>query len=235
MFCEKHSGISRATFFRYKQKLKNLSLEIFPPSKKPIQLRTPNLEESKKQLVLRIRRENPTYGKAKIAIILKRNFASRISESTVGRILKHFQEKDFALKSLSEVRKKRKRNFTKGHAQPWKYKEYRDIVIGERVQIDHMTITKSEVYMKHFQGWDRRSKFIMAGMYHHAKSSLATRLLLDLVEKAPFKILSIQVDGDIEFMAEFEEVCEKLEIPLIFFATEQAVLEWGRRTGKSNF
>lgn len=76
------------------------------------------------------------------------------------------------------------------------------MVVGERVQIDHMTVTKNGVCMKHFQAWDRRSKFITAGVYHHPKSSSAKRFLLDLMAKAPFEILSIQVDGGSEFMAE---------------------------------
>ena len=37
----------------------------------------------------------------------------------------------------------------------------------------------------------------------------------DFLAKAPFKVKSIQVDGGSEFRAEFEEVCEKLSIPLI--------------------
>ena len=36
----------------------------------------------------------------------------------------------------------------------------------------------------------------------------------ELVEKAPYKILSIQVDGGSEFMKEFEETCQELGIEL---------------------
>jgi len=39
--------------------------------------------------------------------------------------------------------------------------------------------------------------------------------LLEYVQKVPFKIKSIQVDGGSEFMAEFEDACQELNIPLI--------------------
>lgn len=234
-FCQEHSGISKATYYRYKQKLKQLSKGILPPSKRPKRLRKPIWGESEKQLVLRVRRENATYGKTKIAVILKRDFGCQISESTVGRILKSLQNKGLVLKSGSALRAKRKRNFSKGHAKPWEYKDYKKMVIGERVQIDHMTVTKNGVCMKHFQAWDRRSKFIMAEVYHHPKSSSAKRFLLDLIEKLPFKILSIQVDGGSEFMAEFEEACEKLNIPLIVLPPNKPTYNGGVERGNRIF
>jgi hypothetical protein len=36
------------------------------------------------------------------------------------------------------------------------------MVIGERVQIDHMTVTKNGISFKHFQAWERKSKTIFA-------------------------------------------------------------------------
>ena len=38
---------------------------------------------------------------------------------------------------------------------------------------------------------------------------------MDFVHNSPFPILSIQVDGGSEFMAEFEDACADLNIPLI--------------------
>jgi transposase InsO family protein len=235
VFCQDHSGISKATYYRYKKKLKQLSKGILPPSNRPKRLRRPLWGESEKQLVLRIRRENPTYGKMKIAIILKRDFDCQISESTVGRILKSLQNKGLVLKSGSALRFKRKRNFSKGHAQPWEYKDYKKMVIGERVQIDHMTVTKNGVCMKHFQAWDRKSKFIATEVYHHAKSSSAKRFLLEIVAKLPFKILSIQVDGGSEFMAEFEQACGELCIPLIVLPPSKPAYNGGVERGNRIF
>lgn len=164
-------------------------------------------------LVLKIRLENPTYGKAKIAVILKRDYNFRFSESTVGRILNHLKDKGKITQSISALRSKRKRNFKK-HANALVYKKYEEMKMGEYVQIDHMTVTKNRVKMKHFQAWERKSKTLFAQVYSSAKSSDAKKFLQELVAKAPYKIKSIQVDGGSEFMGDFEDECSKLNIPL---------------------
>ncbi len=89
------------------------------------------------------------------------------------------------------------------------------MTMGERVQIDHMTVTKNGVTIKHFQAWERKSKHLFAMVYSHAKASSAKRFLLDFEAQAPFKILPIQVDGGSEFRSEFEDGCCELGIPLI--------------------
>lgn len=213
--CQEFAGISRATYYRTKKQLQRLADGHTPPSKRPKKLNKPQWGEAEKQLVLRLRRDNPTYGKEKIAIILLRDFGRKFSASTVGRILKHLFAKGLIIKSGAAPRPKRKRNFWKNHAKPWTYKDYAEMETGERVQIDHMTVTKNGICVKHFQAWDRRSKFIHAQLYSNAKARSARKFLLELIEKTPFIINSIQVDGGSEFMAEFEQACEKFKIPLI--------------------
>ncbi len=111
--------------------------------------------------------------------------------------------------------------------------------LGERVQVDHMTVTKNGITCKHFQAWDRRSKFMHAQVYSHAKASSAKRFLLELLEIVPFEILSIQVDGGSEFMAEFEAACELLSIPLRVLPPSRPQynggVERGNRTFKEEF
>ncbi len=216
--CQQMVGISRATYYRYKRILDRLKRGITPPSKRPKRVNKPHWGEAEKQLVLRIRPdflgENPTWGKEKIAVVITRDHGKTISTSTVGRILKALFDKGLITKSLSAPRTKKKRRFGASHAQPWTYKDYTKMVLGERVQVDHMTVTKNGITCKHFQAWDRRSKFIHAQIYSNAKASSAKRFLMELIREAPFKILSVQVDGGSEFMAEFETACKDLEIPL---------------------
>jgi len=233
--CQEFVGISRASFYRAKQILKDIDLGIMPPSKRPKKLNKPKWTEAQKQHVLKIRRENPTYGRQKIAIILKRDHAQTLSESTVGRILKFLMKKGLIQRSISALRVKRKRDFRKGHAKPWEYKDYKTMELGERVQIDHMTVTKNGIGLKHFQAWDRKSKYIAANVYSHAKSSSAKRFLLDLIEKAPFKIASVQVDGGSEFMADFEEACQKLNLPLIVLPPSSPKYNGGVERGNRIF
>jgi transposase InsO family protein len=208
-------GYSRATYYRAKKVLADLDRGILPPSKLPKRRNKPQWGESEKQRVLQIRRANPTYGKAKIGPILRRDHGLTISDSTVGRILKHLMTKGLITRSRSAVRTRKKRQFNKGHAQPWTFKDHNAIAMGERVQIDHMTVTKNQVSMKHFQAWDRRSRFMHAQVYSHAKSRSAKQFLEELLQKAPFPMTSIQVDGGSEFRDEFEKACADYEIPLM--------------------
>lgn len=228
-------GVSRSSYYRARTTLKKLAMGVLPPSKRPKTMRKPRWGEAEKQWVLRIRRENPTYGKQKIAIILKRDHGQTMSESTVGRILKDLINKGLIQTSVSALHVKRKRRFVKGHAKPWTYKDYKNIKIGERVQIDHMTVSKNGISFKHFQAWDRRSKHIFANVYSNAKSSSARRFLLDFIIKAPFKIISIQVDGGSEFMADFEDACATLGIPLLVLPPKKPTYNGGVERGNRIF
>ena len=232
--CETILGMSRATYYRYQKHLNGLAKGMFPPSKRPKKLNKPQWGEAQKQLILKIRRENPTYGKEKIAIILKRDHGQTLSTSTVGRILKHLMDKGLVTRSASALRTKRKRTFQK-HAKPWEFKDYKDMKLGERVQIDHMTVTKNGVKLKHFQAWERCSKHLFARVYSNAKASSAKRFLLDFVKHAPFKILSIQVDGGSEFMAEFEDACADLDISLIVLPPAKPTYNGGVERANRSF
>ena len=232
-FAQKYAGISRSTYYRKKQILKKLLQGILPPTKRPKKLRKPSWGESEKQWVLRLRRENPTYGKAKIAVILKRDHGLSLSESTVGRILKSLMQKGLIQTSPSASRVKRKRRFDK-YAKPWRYgmKAKR---LGEMVQIDHMSVTKNQITGKHFQAWSPIGKFIYANIYSNATSTTAKRFLTELIQNAPFKILSIQVDGGSEFMKDFEQACAEHGIELFVLPPKRPQYNGGVERGNRTF
>ena len=211
--CAEFVGISRATFYRHRARLEELKRGIVPPSKAPIKRNKPRWGEAEKQLVLEVRRANKTWGKAKIAVVLRRDHALKISDSTVGRILSFLKQKGVITRARSRPHRRR-RDFSNTHAKPWEYKDYNDMSLGERVQIDHMSATKNGVGVKHFQAWERQSKHIHAQIYSNAKATSARKFLRELVEIAPYPIRSIQVDGGSEFRAEFEDECEKLGLTL---------------------
>ncbi|MDR1235544.1 MAG: integrase core domain-containing protein, partial [Holosporaceae bacterium] len=205
---------SRSTYFRRKKALSALIGGAEIPSRRPKRLRAVSWGEPQLEQILQIRRKNPTYGKAKISVVLRRNQGPDLSESTVGRMLKVLSERGLVQKSASAPRKKKERIFDK-HAQPWTFKDYRTMVMGERVQTDHMTVEKNGSEMKEFHAWERKSKHLSAGIFEAATAENAKKFLMDFYKKAPFRILSVQVDGESEFRAEFEEACRDLKIPLI--------------------
>lgn len=97
----------------------------------------------------------------------------------------------------------------------WNLKDYQTMKFGERVQIDHMTVTKNGITVKHFQAWERKLKYINASVYSNAKASSAKRFLIEFVKRAPFVIESIQVDGG----SEFEDGCARAWSSINCFAT----------------
>ncbi len=52
-------------------------------------------------------------------------------------------------------------------------------------------------------------------MYCSATSLVAWKFLEFALEKIPFKVESIQVDGGTEFMGEFEKKAEEIKLPLL--------------------
>lgn len=230
VLCAATLGMSRATYYRYQRLLCNLGKGLLPPTRRPKTFRKPAWGEAEKQLVLRLRRENPTYGKFKIAVLLKRDHGLMISESTVGRILKHLMHKGLITKSLSALRTKRKRSF-KAHAKPWVY-GMKATHPGEMIQIDHMTVTKNGISFKDFAAWDPITKTVVAELYTNATSQTAKRFLEKVIKDMPFPVLSIQVDGGSEFMKHFEEACADSSIPLYVLPPKRP--QWNGGVERSN-
>ncbi|MEI8320490.1 MAG: hypothetical protein WCG05_00560 [Alphaproteobacteria bacterium] len=88
------TGISRATYYRRKKGIRIYGIKgLEYRSRRPHHKRQSKVLAAHKDMVLKIRLENPTYGKAKIKIILQRDHHIILSESTVGRILKSLMGK----------------------------------------------------------------------------------------------------------------------------------------------
>ena len=226
-------GFSRASYFRYKRVLVNLRKNIYPVSKVPKRNRQSVFSESVCQLILSIRRANPTYGKNKISVILKRDHQMSISESSVGRIITKLMQRGLIQKSLSAPRQRRKRRF-KGYAQSWSY-QLKPSKPGEMLQVDHMTVNVNQCSVKHFQAWDPLSKYILADVCSSATSRSAKAFLENLINTAPFKITSIQVDGGSEFMKEFEQACHDNKIKLYVLPPKRPQYNGGVERGNRIF
>ena len=107
--------------------------------------------------------------------------------------------------------------------------------LGERVQIDRMRVSKNGITVKHFQAWERKAKHIFAGVYSNAKANSAKRFLLDFAKMTPFSIESIQVDEGSEFMAEFEDACAALNLPLTALPPKKPEYNGGVERGNRTF
>jgi len=206
-------GVSRATLYRYQKAFKRDALMgLNPQSTRP-----KNIRKSKKitlsltDLVKDIRQRNLTYGKLKIQRILQRDEDENVSVSTVGRIIKKLINKG-QIKRVTSLKPKRKRVFNK-HAKRWSGKEDRSKP-GRMVQIDHMTTRVGTMTYKEFHAWDPQTKMLVSQVYCSATSLVASKFLEFILEKFPFKVESIQVDGGSEFMKDFEKKAKEKDIPL---------------------
>jgi len=85
---------------------------------------------------------------------------------------------------------------------------------GELIQVDHMEIKLDGIMIKHFKAVCPTTKIVVEQAYNRATSCVAAKFLRFMVEKFPFLISSIQVDGGSEFMGVFEQECKTRGIPL---------------------
>lgn len=232
---EKILGIAKSTYYRYRKAYKeNGVMGLEKQSTRPKNVRKGNISQELISKVLEIRKDNPTYGKFKINIILKRDYGIKTSESTVGRVISMLKNSGEISESISSRRKtKRTRKFN-SHAQKWDYKMKANKA-GQLVQIDHMSVTKNGVSIKHFQAWDPITKVIIADAKSNATSAAAAKFLDKVIAEMPFEISSIQVDGGSEFMKYFEDKCEELDIDLFVLPPRRPQYNGGVERGNRIF
>ena len=188
---------------------------LLEKSRKPINTRKRTWSQDMCLKVLKLRKDNPCWGKLKIHTILTRDFNLSVSIATVGRIISELIATN-KVKSVAFVTGKRissrKRKFTY-HAKRWKY-EMKSKQPGEMVQVDHMTVYSNSTSIKHFKAVCPITKVMVSNVYSNANSSTAAKFLHKMIDNFPFKISSIQVDGGSEFMKDFEQLCQEKNIPL---------------------
>jgi len=232
------TGISRATYYRRKQRIKRYGIKgLIELSRRPKNVRKSLVPQFVFDLILKIRTDNKNYGKEKITRILIRDHNVKLSCSTVGRILKSLIENGKVRKYRPSLKARRKRRFDK-HAQRWTY-GMKAKKMGELIQVDHMSVSKDGMNVKHFQAWDPRSKTIITEVYSGATSRAAAKFLEKVAKQMPFKIRSIQVDGGSEFMKHFEVKCKQQGIPIYVLPPKRPQwnggVERGNRTFREDF
>jgi transposase InsO family protein len=203
-------GVPRATLYRWEKQLE-------PKSRRPHRLRKPAWSPALVKAVEELRADNPMWGKRKLAWLLRRE-GFDVCVSTVGRILKHLMERGVVTPVPTLRRKPGGRRFrligSERHAKrlPKGLKPTRP---GEIVQVDTVFVSLAPGRShKHFTAYDPVAKWTVAGVASRATANLAATFLDKLLAEAPFKIKGIQVDGGSEFMADFEQACQKKGLTL---------------------
>lgn len=212
----RHFGISRQTFYRWKRRFDRHDLSTLEGhSHRPKKVRHPTWTRELAERVLALRKEYPRWGKDKLVVLLRREQCS-VSTSMVGRILGDLKRRGALHEppkpSVLRQARRKLRN------RPWavrKPKHWRIEQPGDLVEIDTKEIRmRRGVLLKHFSARDVVSRWDVVEVHHRATSLAAARFLDTLLDRVPFRIKALQVDGGSEFAAEFEEACQQKELPL---------------------
>ncbi len=215
-------GLASSTYYDWRSAFRRGGVRALKPrSTRPRSARRRQWKDADDRAVLKLRRDHPYMGKAKLQAMLARDGLA-LSVSTVGRILSRaIADGRIKPASLCEGRTKpkRRRSFDGAWASRWKYGD-RARAPGEMLQIDHMTYSRDGRALKEVPA-DSSSpavcpvtKFMAARVFSRATAGNAKRFLEAALEAMPFPVRSIQVDGGSEFMADFERACQAMGIPL---------------------
>ena len=208
---------SRATIYRWKRVYKLLGVQgLEPESRRPRNTRKPVWTTNDFLRVAALRTQHPCWGKYKIAVLLKRDYGRhKLSISTVGRIIQYGIKKN-SIKSVSFYfnKSRPKPRIFDGHAQRWQ-PGMRATKPGQYIQIDHM-VPKGigGKFYRHFAATCPVTKMSFEEAYCQATSTVSADFLEKMLQKFPFPVESIQVDGGSEFMGDFEATCAAKKIPL---------------------
>ena len=210
----RYFGISPQTFYRWKRRYDPHHLEnLEERSSRPKQVRQPTYSQELVTAVHGLREKYPRWGKDKLLILLRREGLA-CSASTVGRILKKLRERGVLEEPLPNHISARKSQ----RQRPYAIRKPKDYVVkepGDIVQVDTLDVRPLPgVVLKHFTARDVISRWDVVEAHTRASSHTAAAFIDTLLERMPFPVKVIQVDGGSEFQDLFEAECQRRGITL---------------------
>jgi putative transposase len=208
----RYFGIPRETFYYWRRRYEPRDLRTLEsrPSR-PHRTRPRIWTVEQVETVRDLRERYPRWGKAKLHRLLPA--ALGLSESTVGRILGYLRQSGQLVEPPRRISARKRR-----HPRPYatrKPKAYQPQAPGDLIQLDTLDVRPSAGHiLKHFTACDVVSRWDVLEIATVATAQTATRALDALLERMPFAVRAIQVDGGSEFMAEFEAACQARGIRL---------------------
>lgn len=234
----RHFGISRDTFYRWFKRLREAGpggLENW--SHRPKRVRKPSWSKELEQAVLELR-QGTGWGKDKLAVILN-GHGWPCSTSMVGRILRKLKKGGRLVEAPGRDPWMPRRAFRRPYGVR-KPKDYLPRAPGDIVQIDTAQITLDEgLTFKHFTACDVYSRWQVLEAHSRATAHAAAGFLDTVLDRMPFPVHAVQVDGGSEFMAQFETVCQERGIRLFVLPPRSPKLnghvERSQRTHREEF
>jgi len=210
----RHFDISPQTFYRWKRRYSGVHLEnLETRSHRPRHMRQPEYSTELFEAVRLLRERYPRWGKDKLVVLLCHEGFST-SASTVGRILRRLKARGLLHEPVSNGISARKRQKQRPYAVR-KPKEYRAEAPGDIVEVDTLDVRPLPgVTLKHFTARDVVSRWDVLEVHTRATSRTASAFMDALLERMPFPVKAIQVDGGPEFEDLFEAECRQRGIRL---------------------
>ena len=210
----RHFDISPDTFYRWKERYNPHNLRTLQDhSHKPRHVRQPTWSKDIEKGVFELRERYPRWGKEKLTVLLKEQGLD-ISVSMVGRILNRLKSRGILIEPIphwiSARKRQRKRLYAVRKPKGYVAKEPGDIVEVDTLDVRPMP----GVVFKHFTARDIISRWDVLAASRNATSSSASKFIDTILERMPFPIKAIQVDGGSEFQDVFERTCEAHGIKL---------------------
>ena len=210
----RHFHISPDTFYKWKRVYRPGDLSSLEErSHRPRHVRQPTWTLEMVKAVQEQREKYPRWGKAKLRCLLVGQGVA-LSESMVRRIIKYLKDRGVLREPVRNHISARKRGSSRPYATR-KPKEYIARAPGDIVQVDTMDVRPLPgVAFKHFAARDVISRWDVFEVASQATAASAARFITSIVNRMPFKVKAIQVDGGSEFQSVFEDTCQKMGIRL---------------------
>ncbi len=211
----RHFGFSRPTVYRWLARYDRSHLSSLEDrSSRPRRRRRPSWTWQEAEAVRRLRERYPRWGKAKLAVLLRRE-GPTLSVSMVGRILGQLRRRGVLREPLGRRISVRRRTWTR----PWAVRKpagYEVARPGDLVQLDTLDVRPPGATRpyKQFTARDVISRWDVLALGRQATALAATGMLDALAQRMPFAVRAISVDGGSEFMAGFEIACQARGIRL---------------------
>jgi putative transposase len=210
----RHFGIAPQTFYRWKKRFspKDLS-SLEERTRRPRHVRQPEYQPELVEAVRSLREQYPRWGKDKLVVLL-REAGFLTSTSTVGRILARLKKRGLLHEPPCNGISARKRQRKRPYAVR-KPKEYVARAPGDIVQLDTLDVRPLPgVVLKHFTARDVVSRWDVLEAHTTATARTASAFIDVMLQRMPFPVKAIQVDGGPEFTNLFEAECQKRGIRL---------------------
>ena len=204
----RHFSISRPTLDKWLSRYNHRhlkSLESRP--KRPCRVRKPEWSTEAVLAVLDKRKQFPRWGKKKLVVLLRRD-GWTLSQSTVGRILRHLLHSGQLHFHCRQVQARYRQN-----PRPWavhKPKDYGAEGPGDILQIDTVDLRPVPgVVLKQLSAIDVVSRWSALEVKSRATARVTKDSIKAMLCRIPFPVKAIQIDGGSEFMAEFDSEGER--------------------------